>query len=59
MITEEQFKKQFGIEPEQDDLDRVNCTKAGNAGHWSCGVCDKHNKPRFICGCLGIKVDEI
>jgi hypothetical protein len=53
MIDEKQFKERFGSEPMDDDLERVNCSEVGDIGHCSCGVCEKHNKPRFMCGCLG------
>ena len=52
MITEKEFKEMVGFAPENDDLDRANCDKAGEIGHMFCGICDKHKKPRFICGCL-------
>jgi hypothetical protein len=48
MITEQQFKDMVGREPENDDLDRCNCVRAGEPGHSSCGIC-KHNKPVFEC----------
>ncbi len=51
-LTTEEFAQRFGFAPENDDLDRVNCKDAGSLGHWSCGICSTHNKPRFICGCL-------
>ncbi len=47
----EEFKELTGINPIQDDLERVNCDKAGMLGHWQCGLCVEHNKPRFQCGC--------
>lgn len=50
-ITAQQFEERFGVAPEQDDLERANCPEAGLAGHKQCGVCEKHQKPRFICGC--------
>ena len=50
-ITAEDFKKMTGHDPENDDLTRSNCLEAGQAGHGSCGICSKHNQPRFICGC--------
>lgn len=52
-MTTEEFKEKVGYIPEGDDLDRVNCLKAGEAGHHFCGWCNKHNMPRFICGCPG------
>lgn len=51
-MTEEEYKVKFGSEPIQDDLDRVNCKEAGKVGHFCCGECEKHLKPRFMCGCL-------
>jgi len=51
-MTAEEFKDRFGREPEDDDLDRVNCKEVGTLGHWFCGVCETHNKPRFECGCM-------
>lgn len=35
-----------------DCQERVDCKKAGEVGHWMCGWCTEHNKPRFQCGCL-------
>jgi hypothetical protein len=50
-ITVEEFEKRFGRKPMHDDLDRVNCSNVGSVGHWFCGVCRVHKKPRFECGC--------
>ena len=47
MITEAEFKAATGNDPEDDDMDRVNCNVAGDVGHTSCGWCDIHNKPMF------------
>jgi hypothetical protein len=42
-----------GQEPEDDDLERANCPKGGTLGHFSCGVCEEHGLPYFICNaCL-------
>jgi hypothetical protein len=46
------FERAVGRPPENDDLDRVTCDKAGEAGHHACGWCPSHDQPRFICGCL-------
>lgn len=35
-----------------DCLERILCANVGELGHWSCGVCPTHEKPRFQCGCL-------
>lgn len=51
-MNEKEYKDKFGHEPIQDDLERVNCKDIGIVGHSQCGVCEKHNKPRFACGCL-------
>ena len=49
-LTAEGFKAITGREPQQDDLDRVNCAQAGQIGHGSCGLCRTCGKPRFVCG---------
>jgi hypothetical protein len=49
MITAEDFFDATGRDPEQDDLERCNCNKAGTVGHRQCGWCPKHDKPRFEC----------
>lgn len=56
-MTKEEYKKLFGSEPIQDDLDRVNCQEVGKIGHFQCGICSEHDKPRFQCGCFngGVK----
>lgn len=51
-ITAEEFRKIFGYDPEWDDLERVNCEKAGTIGHMQCGWCPKHNVPRLNCFCF-------
>lgn len=40
------------IYPEHDDLERCNCKKTGEFGHFTCGICENCNKPRFFCGHL-------
>jgi hypothetical protein len=52
-MTKEEFKEKVGHEPENDDLERVNCLKAGKVGHHFCGWCSIHDLPRFLCGCPG------
>jgi len=54
-ITYVQFFKATGHTPVNDDLERVNCEKAGEFGHMSCGWCEEHNQPEFYCGCRAIK----
>lgn len=44
----EEFEKVTGCKPEQDDLARANCSKAGQLGHTGCGICE-HGKPVFGC----------
>lgn len=53
-MTAEEFRERFRREPEHDDLERVDCSKAGQAGHYWCGVCTEHQAPRFLCGCVRI-----
>ena len=50
-MTAEEYLAKVGIEPIQDDLERVNCEDVGKMGHDSCGWCCHHDQPRFMCGC--------
>ena len=49
-ITAEQFKEYVGREPEDDDLERCNCVRAGQFGHTMCGWNNKANLPVFMAG---------
>src|SRR5277367_1518051 len=40
-----------------DDHERATCAVAGTLGHWMCGTCAAHNRPRFECGCL-LRLEE-
>lgn len=51
-VDEFEFEWRFGHKPEQDDLHRANCVRAGQFGHFICGMCPHHERPRFMCGCL-------
>lgn len=51
-FTDKQYQELFGEKPDNDDLERTNCKKIGEVGHFQCGVCPDHNKPRFKCGCI-------
>jgi hypothetical protein len=50
VITAEQFRARVGRDPEQDDLQRCNCNKAGDICHYFCGWCRRCDCPRFVCG---------
>ena len=45
VITAEDYEKATGSKPIQDDVERANCSRAGVAGHESCGWCVKNNVP--------------
>ena len=47
-MTPDEYRQRWGVEPRQDDLDRVGCAEAGQSGHMLCGVCE-HGLPRFAC----------
>lgn len=47
-ITAEWFKTATGADPIQDDLERSNCPKAGESGHYYCGWNHRVNLPRFM-----------
>lgn len=51
-MTPAEFTARFGRAPQQDDLHRVTCDRAGMVGHTACGICDEHDRPRFECGCI-------
>lgn len=46
-VTRSQFKAATSFSPEQDDLERCNCDKAGQLGHFMCGWDEKRNLPNF------------
>lgn len=48
-MNAQEFLEVVGYEPEQDDLERANCEKAGEVGHTSCGICPVCGKPNFVC----------
>lgn len=50
-ISFERFTHATGSRPIRDDLERANCPQAGQPGHLYCGWCERHDKPRFLCGC--------
>lgn len=46
-MDETGFMRLVGRYPEDDDLERVNCKRAGEPGHESCGL-NIHGMPRFM-----------
>jgi hypothetical protein len=56
-ITAEQFKAATGREPEHDDLERVNCSKSGEIGHYFCGWDSEANRPQYEVG-IRVKTRE-
>lgn len=52
-MTAAEFERRTGAPPMNDDLDRVNCTRVGAVGHYLCGWCFTHDRPRASCGCIG------
>ena len=46
-MNEEEFRERFGHPSQNDGLERANCTKVGEPGHYYCGMCD-HRVPRFM-----------
>ncbi len=50
MITAEYFELRTGAPPIQDDLERCNCEKAGQIGHWQCGWNKQQDQPVFAVG---------
>lgn len=50
VYTRAEFGDIVGRWPEHDDLDRLNCSDAGRAGHLFCGVCGVHGTLRWASG---------
>lgn len=44
------FKRAVGRAPQDDDLERANCPKAGALGHIGCGWNTRADKPAWIAG---------
>jgi hypothetical protein len=49
-ITRKLFKDATGRSPIEDDLERCNCPKAGQSGHYHCGWNYTQNMPVFMVG---------
>ena len=49
--TQKQLDELRNMPGMPDDLERVNCEKAGEFGHRWCGTCPEHKIPRLSCGC--------
>ena len=47
-ITEEMYALATGFAPENDDLERCNCPKAGQMRHAWCGWNYRANLPMFM-----------
>lgn len=47
-ITAKQFEEAVGRLPENDDLERCNCVRAGALGHMQCGWDEVSNLPWFM-----------
>ena len=47
-MNELEFHVIVGRPPVQDDLERANCDKAGQMGHWFCGTCPTCGSPIFL-----------
>ena len=57
-MTKYEYFTATGYVPEQDDLERVNCLKAGQIGHFGCGWCNRCDVPMFFCGCYARQITK-
>lgn len=48
LITREEFVAATGDEPRDDDLERANCDRVGQRGHYLCGWNAATNLPRWF-----------
>ena len=44
-------------QPTCDCEERINCKEVGLPGHYQCGICEEHKRPRFECGCLKYRIN--
>jgi len=58
-ITAEDFERATGHAPEQDDLERCNCDKAGQLGHDFCGWSETYGKPNFLLPYNLVRVERL
>lgn len=47
-ITAEIFKEKTGKDPVDDDLERANCSSAGELGHFHCGWNQEKDLPQSM-----------
>lgn len=40
------------------DDERISCPHVGDFGHWFCGVCPEHQRPRPECGCAVRRTED-
>ena len=48
MFTATTYEREFGYTPVEDDLERLQCERAGQHGHTMCGQHTCCGNPRFI-----------
>lgn len=53
IITREIFLRATGREPVLDDLERCNCSAAGEVGHFTCGWNEEQQRPQWEVGLVG------
>ena len=46
MFTDTTYKREFGVIPTYDDVERVNCVDAGRGSHTMCGLYTCCGTPR-------------
>jgi hypothetical protein len=56
-ISAERYEAAVGHAPQDDDLDRANCSMAGQVGHTQCGWDDERDLPEFIAVAHRLKED--
>lgn len=49
VVDEVRYEVLTGYAPENDDLERANCERAGGTGHLACGLCATCGKPAWTC----------
>lgn len=52
MTNEELAEEWWAANCDPDCAERTACEKVGGIGHFQCGTCPEHNRPRHHCGCV-------
>lgn len=53
-MTTEEFEARFGRKPSFGEFEQANCIRVGELFHFTCGICERCNELRAVCGHFAI-----